>query len=301
MTTKNYTPHPIIFTHIPKTGGSTLRSIINNQYSNNEVIVSKNMSHEQFVAIWKQITPEKRKKIKIIQGHLFYGFHKYLNSNCKYITIVRNPIDRLISLYYHVLKTPSHRDYKLIKNGNTGIQDYIKTEAPKSEVDNAQTRWILNDKKTPRGKINNSHLEKAKKIIKKRYLHICVLERFEESLFLLGDKLNWKNPLLYEIRLKNPKRPDTDEINGQSLQIMEKFSVIDNKLYKFADNLLDKSLKNSSQTFNKRLSDFKKYQKQFEKQQEKIEYLKSENSRRNNGFLKHLFKILKKRKNQTKH
>ncbi len=89
----------VIFLHIPKTAGSSLNSIIRRQYKSSEFFHVNSINNEKEM-ISKLIEIKDSKKI--IFGHHSFGLHKYLDINTKYITLLRNPIDRIISIYYYI-------------------------------------------------------------------------------------------------------------------------------------------------------------------------------------------------------
>src|SRR5678815_616084 len=94
----------VIFLHIPKTAGSTLDKIIDHQYKRTSIFTRAYISMDEF-----KILPEAhREKIRVLRGHMHFGVHEYLPQSSIYITILRNPIDRVISHYYMVLRSSNN-------------------------------------------------------------------------------------------------------------------------------------------------------------------------------------------------
>src|SRR5690625_7753957 len=97
----------LIFVHIPKTAGGSLISIISSQYN----------SHEIFRMGFPEVNTATRlnNNIKCVLGHTFYGQHEELGPHI-YITMLRDPIDRVISHYYYakdILKSVKIGEYSL--------------------------------------------------------------------------------------------------------------------------------------------------------------------------------------------
>jgi hypothetical protein len=110
-------PKHILFIHIPKTGGTTLESYLNNKYSQFLINYSPN----------NKLIPETQYQNKSLQHQFYTTIYKYrdiLNVNfddeLKIITIVRNPYHRLVSdlFYFNLINksTNCQKVYDILKN-----------------------------------------------------------------------------------------------------------------------------------------------------------------------------------------
>lgn len=105
----------IIFTHIPKTAGTTFHTIAESSYNNNLCKKDiRKMSYKMGDKI--SFTPS------YVGGHLPYGLHRlFPDSNFKYVTFLRNPVDRYISCFNHVHKKVFSR-----KRGSILLEEIYK-------------------------------------------------------------------------------------------------------------------------------------------------------------------------------
>jgi len=81
---------PLIFLHIEKAAGTTLRQVIKRQYGAENV-----HDYLQGPQAFDEIPPG----VKAIQGYIQFGFYSRLPSPATWITVLRDPTDRLISAY----------------------------------------------------------------------------------------------------------------------------------------------------------------------------------------------------------
>lgn len=147
----------VIFLHIPKTAGTTLRSIICRQYESNTIATFFPVGKyplKEFKEFKKDIEKQVR-DIKCLTGHVCMGWqcHELFPQTSTYITFLRAPVDRVISLYYFIRERPDHLLYNTLKSKKMGLAEFVSSGMT-SEIDNGLTRALA---------CNGANLEEAKK------------------------------------------------------------------------------------------------------------------------------------------
>lgn len=102
-------PNTTIFLHIPKTGGSTLRSIIHRQYADDKIFTIKPL-YDKSIRKFKTLPDICKKEYAVVQGYMGFGLNNDIPQRCAYITILRDPIERVLSNYYYGLGK-NHPDF----------------------------------------------------------------------------------------------------------------------------------------------------------------------------------------------
>jgi hypothetical protein len=247
----------IIFLHIPKAGGTTLRDIISRQYPKNSILT---ISHfKESLPIINQLTTNQQKSLRIIQGHLLFGIHKNLSNHSTYISMVRNPVEHILSGYYYLLNSPTHPLYKIVKTANMSFEEYL-TSGINHMTNNPQVRTItgvgvLDPEEIEFGRCPNSLLEQAITNIKKHFIAVGITERFNESILVFKKLLNWSTPYYSKANVTR-NRPKAKELTNKMVELINEYNELDFQLYDFVNQQLDCQIETIFTDFTKQLNNF---------------------------------------------
>ncbi|MEM9923962.1 MAG: sulfotransferase family 2 domain-containing protein [Cyanobacteria bacterium P01_D01_bin.50] len=266
------TQQPVIFLHIPKAAGSTLLNIVRRQYNSDSIFSVDGKNPLESIKQFKLLQKNKTEATQAVMGHMYFGVHEFL-PNSTYITMLRDPIERIISFYYYVLRNPDHNHYNLITSKNLSLKDYVKSGIGK-QLDNGQTRLLsgIDALDVEFGSCSETMLSRAKLNIQKYFSVVGITEKFDESLLLMKSKLNWKKSILYRKANVTKNRPKKLDIPEVDLKEIEKQNEFDIELYRYAEelftnqlqeNYIEKNLRqfiflnNNYQTYTKTIGKFK--------------------------------------------
>jgi len=252
----------IIFLHIPKTAGTTLRAIIENVYNYKDVyfIYSGNKQYFELDDFLK-LSKVKKDQIKIISSHTGFGIHKNIKKPCKYITILRDPVEYTISLYHHLINKNNAKNdehvaalQKHFNLRNLSLQDFV-TSGITVDVDNVQTR-LLSGVKCGFGQCASNMLDTAKKNLREHFAAVGFTERFDESVVLFQKILGWPTPFHVKQNV-SPKRSNKSELPQETLHTIRRQNEFDFELYRFARDLFDEQIEKQGPSFSQDVADFK--------------------------------------------
>jgi hypothetical protein len=245
--------HVLIFLHIPKAGGSTLHRIIEKQYEPSTIftIPSFYSSKEEF----RQAAEFQLKEIKVLKGHMFFGLPDVLPNPSTYITLLRDPVERIISHYYYVLRTPIHYLYKDVKAKNMSLKEYA-CSGLSVELDNGQTRLISGfnflDHSQP---ASQEMLEVAKQNLKSQFAVVGIVEDFNKTLMLLKKEFGWKMPFyVKENTTKN--RLLKERVSKETLDVIKKHNELDIELYRYAKDIFEDLVNQQDASFEREIKVF---------------------------------------------
>ncbi|WP_353930095.1 sulfotransferase family 2 domain-containing protein [Okeanomitos corallinicola TIOX110] len=255
----------IIFIHIQKTAGLSVQKMIRRRYGSS---FFQRIANKVDTKI-NRVSPPKSLKEKMLScqfsdcyfmGHFCYGVHEFLPQPSKYITFLREPISRLLSLYFYSKANTTAYYHKQAVNA-TMEEFFFKSHL--MELDNGILRFIVGDQnnlfinRTPVGKFDVSMLEQAQENIINHFECVGFSERFDESVLLLKNKLGWKNSY-YLKRNISAKSKNKENINPALIEELKSKNSLDIKLYQFAMEKFEQEINSLGSPFQNELQVFRK-------------------------------------------
>lgn len=240
----------IIFLHIPKTAGTTLFNIINNQYNIEERMVYypiDNPNFNKFLAQLKERLNEDQNKVKVVYGHFPFGIQKQINKSFSYITMLRNPIERVLSTYYFIQRNFEHPLHSKVVDMN--IKEFLTSndELIQKNVFNVQTDFI-SGKYPP-------NLQEAKKNLDQYFDIVGITEMFAESLFFIKEEFGWDNIELKSFNVTK-NRPKYEQHSKDIIELIEEKNELDFKLYQYGKKLFDKKMQSLNESEKEKMREF---------------------------------------------
>ena len=248
-----------IHLHIPKTGGTTLRDIIQRQYRSEKILMIPKL--EESENILKEVSTSQINQLKLIQGHLKYGIHNHFHRSAKYFALIRDPINRVLSTYYYVLSQKNNPQNLSTANNQMTIYDFVQSGVNPFLI-NGQTQLISG--KT--GEIDNPIIESeelfslAKENIENDFLFLGITEMFDETILILKNMLGWHMPY-YSIANRTKKKPNYDAVNPTIISFIKEHNQLDIKLYNITKTSLLNRIAEENDLFQDRINKFKKINK----------------------------------------
>jgi hypothetical protein len=212
------------------------------------------------------VPEEDRRAARVVTGLLHYGVHRFVPQECEHITILREPVARVISMYQYALRTRRHRLHDELVGSGMGLEEFARTSAD-GGLDNLQTRMISGRKPGERSatagaqrgawlapRLGKDDLEEAKRNLD-RFLVVGLTERFDESFILIRRALGWRLPM-YATR--NVAEGQTrDPPSEAALELIRERNQLDLELYEHARGLFEAAVAREGPSFRREVATFK--------------------------------------------
>lgn len=202
------TPKKIVFLHIPKTAGTSLVNLLEENYCEEERAAI--YSHKDLDFHLENALNNPR--IKVIYGH-FPLRPCIINSDAFVFTFFRDPVKRVISQYKHHANSqlPLHVE---LMDKVAAPADYLKLP----QAFNRQTRIMS-------GHLKNAAFEADTKAVNTAIANLERLDfvgftsRFDASITLLAEALNWR--FCYKVNTNKGVVQEVPNIDWESVSVLD--------------------------------------------------------------------------------
>jgi Sulfotransferase family len=242
----------LIFLHIPKTGGSTIYKVLERQYSRAQTLRLESSQ----IARFKTLPAAQHGRYRLIQGHLYFGLHRFVPGASTYMTFLRRPVERVLSFYYYARSTPDHYLYSQLVTERLDLKTLLARELT-SELCNGQTRQLAGDEwEDPQRVVTRAALDRAQANLT-HFRVVGLLEKFDASLLLLRRAFGWHWPFYVKENVTKEK-PDETFLDPETRGLIEEANRLDLELYEYARKLFDEHCRAAGDSFAKELGHFRR-------------------------------------------
>lgn len=223
-------PRRVLFDHLPKCGGSTVTKYLYKQYRSHQIFqINGRRPHDSVVEFCS--LPEKiRHQYRLILGHLAHELLDEVHADTISITILREPIDRIISHYYYVLRDTGHYLHQKVIDQNMDLKAYV-TSGLSFELCNWYTTHFSGWKFDQAKADPERAVQIAFDTIEQRYDLVGFLDNLEELMNQLKNLARYKVRFENDLFNKTSDRPSREEIDPSTIELIRKSNAIDIELY----------------------------------------------------------------------
>jgi len=242
----------LVFHHIRKTGGTSLKDIIDANLADAErrdIYVPEDPRPEHVREWWttwlEELTEVERRRLRCVAGHSTAGLGSLL-PRAEMFCVIRNPVDRVLSRYWFtakreesvpprsILAWPLEQIFERLGGGHTGD---TKRHAAGSQFFNGQARLLLENRhdvselafsEAP-GPDADRWRARLFEIVDEQYL-AGVTEQFDAFVAELERRYGWRRPEV-EPQKVNRSRPRAKDLPEELIAVIRSYNWLDAELH----------------------------------------------------------------------
>lgn len=238
-----------VLVHLQKTAGSTLRGLFLSEYGRESVlnlVGDRRASDARLAAYWA--SEEDQRRVHAVMGHFLDRDYDF-GSEANYVTVLRDPVQRVVSMYYHLQKHGSAH------GKGVSLDEFVTADDTRRTVHNFQTRVLAQvGGKSPQH-LTHDTLALAKSNLEP-FAVVGLTERFDESVLLTRRALSWSRWPFYEPQNVGD-RPALADLPDALIATIEERNTLDRDLYRWAAARLDRAVEAAGAAFRAEIACFR--------------------------------------------
>ncbi len=218
----------MIFVHLEKTAGTSMRDLFTRRYgAENVAAISTIKELSDFLG------KHRGKPCKAVMGHIYYGIHAFnvtYHPFC-YYSMLREPMDRFLSAYYFVKRSPGHHMHRYVNDNNVSIKDFAQIPHFRNQQVNRLSSILVPNEKGARlvGSDEKTKLAMALKVLVHDIRHFGIFELMDESVRRLAALM--QSEIESVPRLNVGERKQVDELDEATKSAVREANQLDIQLY----------------------------------------------------------------------
>lgn len=229
----------LLFMHIPKTAGTSLRVALGQCFERAEqayLYESTDLDGAIDPRAFHDLPEPERARLRFVMGHFGFGIHESIPGPARYVTMVRDPVDRVASIYYHYKTQAARRkgsrgwrEQKAIAEHELSLEDWVFGQG-RLEVDNAMVRMISGRAGVRFGMCSDDMLVDALAHVEERFDAVLVRGLMLRSADILGSLIGRPLPAI-EFHNVNRSRDPLESIDPGTRSRIRELNHLDAEFF----------------------------------------------------------------------
>lgn len=223
----------LVFDHLPKCGGTSIKSWLMANYPAESTYQIDGRKPHYSVAEFVSLPTTEQEKCKLIVGHEASRIYSQLFFPARMVTVLREPVERMVSHYYYVRSDKWHYLHESVMSRRISLGDYCHTDLS-AELSNGMVQHFAGMSLAEVDAEPDVALERAKRCLRSHYA--VVGDQSDLAGFASRVQKMSSLPVPFNGERENvtPDRPLSRELDAEDERLIMLANQLDVILYDWA-------------------------------------------------------------------
>lgn len=191
---------PVVFLHVPKTAGTSFVTIARARYQRRYNIPPGYRKRD----LARLAIAARVRRLEFVSGHASYGIHHLIPGEVTYVTFLRDPVERVISMYFYLRDHALNNAWRAEMDAGMTLLDFARL--PDRRITNGQVHQLAGFYHLGRPSIDEL-TQAAERNLCTIGEGVGVVEHLEVSMRRIAALLEWGEPPVLPRLRANSEKP----------------------------------------------------------------------------------------------
>ena len=217
-------PRRLLFEHVPKCGGSTVVHYLAKQYPRCQCyLIGADQAGD--IARFQALPESERFAYGFVAGHGAHRLRHHVHPDTVKATVLRDPVDRVISHYYYVMRSPDHYLYEAVADAGLGLDEYVRS-GMSAELHNHYVTSFLEIEESEAWQDCDGAVSLAYDLIRAEYDVVGVLDELQAAVNEIGRRVGFLRQFRIRNRNVTENRPKVGAVAPETLATIRRINAM---------------------------------------------------------------------------
>jgi hypothetical protein len=228
---KRNRPKKVLFDHFPKCAGTSVSDYLKSQHLPRKTYTTSGSDPLESVSQFKALPEKIRFSYDLIYGHCAHELLDFTHPDKITLTILRDPVERIISHYFYVKRTRYHYLHEPVLQSSISLEEYA-TSGLSIELRNFYVSHYLETSYQEAERCPEKSIARACRIVEEKYDIIGFTDNLNTAMESLRRKALYRQPFQERKLNISTCYQDRKEIDKSVLDTIRQVNFMDVEFYK---------------------------------------------------------------------
>jgi hypothetical protein len=220
----------LLFEHLPKCAGTSVSLYLARQYWPHHAFATEGGAPMESVSQFARMPERQRFQFRLISGHCAHHLRAVVHPDTVKVTILRDPIERLISHYFYVKRSPAHYLHHAVMESGMSLSDYVTSDLS-DELRNYFVSQFSGLSWREAEQHPSEAVQRAHAVLRDEYAVVGTVSELGSAMERIRRLADISEPFPGVAHNETPERPSTSQVEPAALAAIQERNALDIELY----------------------------------------------------------------------